>query len=212
MKPLTVLYPQHCLVCRKLIAEQDHGLCASCRAMTKAEMCSLVYKTPDHVDRLVCAVRYSGGFRRAITNFKFHQQRAYAKPLAELMIQAWDMHGMHQPNIITYVPISTFRAYTRGFNQSKELANLLAEAWNIPVVSTLRRKNFSRRQSELCAKDRWKNAEKAFFPCSNIDLHGKTVLLIDDIVTTGATINSCSVHLKQMGAHTVWVLAAAKTC
>ena len=211
MKPLSLLYPSHCMLCRKAIAADQQGLCSSCRSMVKAEMCSLVCQPPQGVERLVCSMRYTGKFAGAITAYKFKQQRAYAAPLAQLMMQAWEWNGMKKPDIITYVPISTLRMHTRGFNQSRDLAQIIADTWQVPIQATLRRRLLSRRQSNLHARQRWNNAQKTFLLRSDTNLTGKTVLLIDDIVTTGATVSSCAALLKKSGAHTVWVLAAAKT-
>lgn len=212
MKPLTLLYPEHCMLCRENITEEQRGLCPACRKIAKAELCSMAGKAPDGVDKLVCAARYQGKMRRAVIDFKFKQRNANARPLAELMAEAWEFSSNRKPDLITYVPISALRTHARGFNQSEELAKLLAARWDIPVKATLRRKMFSRRQSNLHAKQRWDNAKKAFLLRPDVDVSGKHVLLVDDIVTTGATICTCAALLREMGAEAVWVVAAAKTC
>lgn len=210
MKPLTLLYPSRCMLCGKPVPEELHGLCMSCYGDAEEEMRQMICRPPEHADAMICAARYSGHMRRAVINLKFEQRRAYLKPLAELMALAWELHHMPVPDIITCVPISPARAHGRGFNQSAALAKVLAMQWDVPFKETLRRRVLSRRQSNLRAAERWTNARRAFVPRIHVDLDGKTVLLVDDIVTTGATVSTCAGLLRQMGARCVWVLAAAR--
>lgn len=118
---------------------------------------------------------------------------------------------MPQPDVITCVPVSQLRVHTRGYNQSAEFAKYLAESWQVPFEPMLKRHVLSKRQSSLQASARWDNAKKSYCLRSGVQLQGKSVLLVDDIVTTGATAGICASLLKQAGAKAVWVLAAAKT-
>lgn len=210
MKITTLLYPSHCIVCGAFLSDRQHGICPACRSTAVREMERTFPRPPKYVDALVCAGSYAG-LGHAIRQMKFHSQRAFVQPLAELMMAAWEMRRLPKPTLITCVPISAARAHRRGFNQSAALAQAIAAEWNIPFEQTLRRHLFSRRQSDLKADDRWKNAEKSYFACNHIDLTGKTVVLIDDVVTTGATASACAMLLRDMGAQTVFLLAAART-
>ena len=125
MKPLALLYPEHCIMCRSVIAEENRGLCPSCRTMARAEMCNMICEAPKGVDKLICASRYQGKLGRAVINFKFYQRYAHAIPLAEVMAEAWELRSRSKPDVITYVPISALRAHTRGYNQSEEHYDLL---------------------------------------------------------------------------------------
>lgn len=205
-----LIYPSRCILCGEMIAEQLHGICPNCRKTAKAEMEHFLYP-PNYIDALVCAGSYAGGLGHAIRRMKFQSQRSYILPLAELMMAAWEIQQLPKPMLATCVPISTARAHMRGFNQSAALAQTIAAEWNIPFAETLRRHLFSRRQSELNATARWKNAEKSYYARSHIDLTGQTVVLIDDIVTTGATASACAILLRDMGAQKVFLLAAART-
>ena len=117
---------------------------------------------------------------------------------------------MPRPDVITCVPISPLRLRTRGYDQSAEMAKYLSKQWDIPFEPVLGRRMLSRMQSKLQAEQRWDNARKSFYLRRNTDLEGKHVLLVDDIVTTGASISCCAVLLRKAGAQTIWVLAAAK--
>lgn len=212
MSLTNLLYPLYCILCGEPIDENAHGICPDCRMKAQCEVSAIYCQMQiAEIDGIVCAGNYAGGFKKAICNMKFQSQRGYIQPLAELMMEAWAQRGMPQPTMITCVPISLTRSYRRGFNQSAELAGVISKAWDIPFQETLRRRILSKKQSALRAPQRQKNAQKAFFSRTNIDLSGKQILLIDDIVTTGSTIQACSKLLKKMGADKIYVLAAAKT-
>ena len=211
MRALTLLYPPECMVCRQKIEEEQHGLCPGCRSRLEGQMRALHCPAPENTDALVCAAPYDGRFRRAVLDYKFNHRYAYGRPLAELAARAWELHHMPRPELVTCVPISLTHAHERGFNQSKELAACIAAQWDGPFAETLRRRVLARRQSDLHAEERWRNARRAFFPRSSADVNGKTVLLVDDIVTTGATVSTVAGMLREMGAVRVWVLSVAKT-
>lgn len=211
MRPLALLYPPRCMLCGAWIAEEQGGLCPACREQAERDMRQMFCRPPAQVEALICAAPYAGRMRRALTQLKFEQRRAWLAPLAGLMAQVWALHGMPRPDVLTCVPLSAPRTHGRGFNQSEELAKLLAARWDVPFVRALRRRALSPRQSALRAAERWDNAQRAFAARADIDLGGKCVLLVDDIVTTGATASTCAGLLRRLGARRVWVLAAAKT-
>lgn len=211
MNMLTLLYPGKCMLCRERISEEQRGLCPACRAYMEKSMKELYCPAPGNTDGLICAALYQGRFRRAIVDYKFNGRYAYGKPLAELAMRAWELHHMPKPDVVTCVPISRIHIHGRGFNQSAELARWIAAQWDVPFMETLRRRVLARRQSDLNAEQRWSNARRTFFPYSLADVEGKTVVLVDDVVTTGATVSTCAGILREMGAICVWALAAAKT-
>ena len=210
MSLTNLLYPSHCILCGAFVSERQHGICADCHRAVRAEMKRYPFP-PKHVDAFACAGSYAGGLGKAIRDMKFHSQRCEIQPLADLMLEAWDVRHLPKPELVTCVPISAARAHLRGFNQSAALAQAIAAAWNVPFQPTLKRHLLSRRQSELHANERWKNAEKAYYARKNVDLTGQTVVLVDDVVTTGATASACAMLLRDLGAQTVFLLAAAKT-
>lgn len=211
MRRLTeLLYPERCMLCGTAISAQQNGLCEICRSRAQIELRQMHCVPPEQLDALVCAGAYRGAMRDAMIAFKFHARRSSLMPLTQLMAQAWEYHAMPRPDLVTSVPISTLRAHTRGYNQSEAFAHDLAKRWDVPEAVTLKRRILSRRQSELAASERWDHARKAFLLCDGIQLQGKQVLLVDDIVTTGATISICAGLLRQAGAAKVWALAATQ--
>ncbi len=210
MKPSALLFPERCMLCADYLPEGQRGLCATCREWAEQEMETVYCAPPEHTDAMICAARYRGYMRGVVTDLKFHGKRANVPPMAELMAQAWEKRGMAMPDVITCVPVSPTRARSRGFNQSEALAREIARRWDVPFAHTLKRRMLARRQSELHAGERWENARRTYVARDDAGVSGKTVLLVDDIVTTGATVSVCAGLLRESGAARVWGLAFAK--
>lgn len=206
-----ILYPSRCIYCQTWIDSKQHGLCDACRKQAGQDMRQLYCPAPKSVEQVICAGQYQGNLKAALLQMKFRPQgERFLLPLSELMEQAWELHRMPKPDGITCVLISPLRMRSRGYDQSAELAKYLAKRWNIPFTPVLRRRMLSRMQSKLKAEQRWDNARKSFYLHKKACLDGKIMLLVDDIVTTGASISCCADLLRKAGAQTVWVLAAAK--
>ena len=101
--------------------------------------------------------------------------------------------------------------FRRGFNQSEEFAKYLSEMWGVPYVLMLQRKLRSHKQARLSAAQRQENAARSFVRRKDVgELAGQRILLVDDIVTTGATVSHCAQLLREKKPEKIWVLAAAK--
>lgn len=214
MKPSVLLFPKRCMLCRSYLSGEQNGLCDTCRIRMEQDMPQIWRAPPEYLETLVCAARYGGRVRRAVLDVKMNGKRANIIPMAQLMMKAWEIHKMPMPDLITCVPASPIHARVRGFNPSEGLARAIAQQWDVPFEETLRHRVFSRKQSKLHAPQRWKNAKRAFSPYTlfgryGVDLSGKRVLLVDDIVTTGATVSVCAGLLRQMGAACVEGLVLA---
>jgi ComF family protein len=126
-------------------------------------------------------------------------QRLYA-PLANEISQA----------VLVPVPLHPRRERKRGFNQSLVLAQAIAATWQREVVPrALRRVRFTQSQAKLDAKARWENVAGAFAPAPKLALPAHTVFLVDDVLTTGATMSACAAVLKSAGASKVIGIALA---
>lgn len=109
------------------------------------------------------------------------------------------------------MPLHWSRFNWRGFNQAEKLAEVLAKKWALSVnVDLLERKKLTWSQAKLSKQDRLNNILNAFRIKRNSDLKEKNILLIDDVWTTGTTLNQCAVVLKQAGAKWVWGLTLAR--
>lgn len=206
MKPLRMLYPTGCMLCGTT-KDIKHGLCISCHAAYEPEMHEVLRGTT-YLTGIYSAACYRGDMRKAMLDLKFHGKRENLTVFAHMMCETWEKCKMPKPDCITCVPMNFFHKHRRGFNQSEELAEMLAEMWDVPLHHMLKRSLLSATQAKLDAENRMHNAKRSFSIKRYIDLTGQNVLLIDDIVTTGATGDVCAGLLRQCGAKTVWLLTA----
>jgi len=149
--------------------------------------------------------------RAVIHAFKYESRKHLAAPIGDWMVEAFlrnpEIQGAHA---IVPVPLHPSRLRERGFNQAEELAERLAEKAGVPVRSLLIRRKATKAQADLDKEERLANVEEAFFAQRGAKMKGKTVLLIDDVATTGATLEACALALKRIGIRTVNALVVAR--
>jgi ComF family protein len=166
------------------------------------------------LDRLVGLYQYEGPLKKAIAWLKYKDVTGLANVLADLMadeVGEWglDFRGM----IVVPVPLHWQRAWRRGFNQAELLAKPLAAWLGLEVRDNLlRRMRNTKSQTKLRWSERQKNVAGAFIvpESREKEVAGRDFLLLDDVCTTGATLNSCANALKRSGAKQVWALTLAK--
>ena len=155
--------------------------------------------------------RYDGTLREVIHAFKYGGRRALARPLAALM-RAAGQDVLAGIDAVVPVPLHPWRAWTRGFNQADDLARALGA----PVYRALRRRRHGPPQAALTAARRHANVRGAytlsgFPPYTRARLRRRRVLLVDDVMTTGATLDACArVLIEDAGVRDVRVLTAAR--
>lgn len=152
---------------------------------------------------------FDGALREAIHALKFRARRALAAPLGALMADcaATDAQ-LRSAQVVVPVPLHRGRLRERGFNQSELLARKVAERMGLPLTADLLiRCQPTQAQSGLALEDRKRNVRGAFVASRQIN--GSTVLLVDDVISTGSTASECAKALRQVGAARVVVLAAA---
>ncbi|MCL4216159.1 MAG: ComF family protein [Candidatus Hydrogenedentes bacterium] len=169
-------------------------------------------KNPPPCEHIAGAAYYTGAVEAAVKLMKFNDKPRLARPLAEVMAGfALKELDCDDYDCLTPVPLHHVRERDRGFNQSRLLADHLAGYFpNAAVAPLLKRVRPTLVQSRLRdQKERLANVRGAFDMRPGVDAAGKTVLLIDDVVTTGGTVSECARVLKMAGAARVDVLAAA---
>lgn len=206
-----LLFPARCIFCGALLPDGKPGICPTC--LTAA---SVFYHVPwkiPHVKTWVSLWAYQGSVRLSLMYYKFGGCVSYAtiyghhlaKTLAP-MAQEFDL--------MTWVPISPLRRLTRYYDQVELLAQATAAELNMPLVKTLRKHRHNRKQSRIRGKQaRFKNVQGVYRIVDASPIQGKHVLLLDDIVTTGATVSEAARVLREAGAKSVTVacLASATT-
>lgn len=211
-----VLFTKRCVLCGEMLPAAGTGkamLCPDCADEVRQRYrCTEAIRIPGAADA-AAALYYTGKVKNAIQRFKFQHKQHYADwfaaqmlPLLTERLDTW------QPDLVTFMPIGFLRMHERGYNQAELLAKAVAEPLGLPCQATLRKRAFTPKQStQKDAAARQKNAERALLPRKNAEMRGKSVVLVDDIITTGATAAAAVKLLREMGAVKVYVLAAART-
>ena len=211
-----ILYTHQCILCGKTLPAERNGrvqLCPDCAAEVRREYRCTEPLSVFGADGAAAPLYYRGVVRSAMKRFKFNGAAycadwfaAQACAVLTARLDEW------QPALITYMPIGFLHYRKRGYNQAELLAKLIAKPLSLPCEAALRKRWFVKKQS--AQKDfaaRQSNAKDAVLPKKGVDLTGKSVVLVDDIITTGATAAAAVKALREMGASRVYVLAATVT-
>jgi ComF family protein len=167
------------------------------------------------IEGIRSVVLFQGGARQAIHQLKYSDRQCLAVTLARLMAEYWQMTPLPADLLIS-VPLYPARQRERGYNQAELLARALGRMINLPVVTgRLKRVRNTRPQMSLDAPDRHDNVRGAFVYRSskesgNNPISDRRVLVVDDVCTTGSTLEACSLALKAAGASTVWGFTLAR--
>jgi ComF family protein len=151
---------------------------------------------------------YEGVLRKLIHVFKFEGVRTLQRPLGALLSRALPRESSF--DAVVPMPLHWRRRWQRGFNQSELLAREIARRWNVPLCRLVRRQRATSPQAGLTSAERRKNVLGAFAVKNTARLNGMRLLLVDDVLTTGATASACARALKRAGAAHVTFLALAR--
>lgn len=218
---LDLLFPPRCAGCHKLgdwlceaclasIERVRPPICPRCgRPVPHARLCAVCRRTPSSLDSIRAVAYFEGSLREAIHSFKYENNRNLAGPLGRLLCDYVAEHPLPADAIVP-VPLHVNRLRERGYNQSALLGRELSRQTGLPVVEdVLHRIRETVPQVNLDAQSRRQNVRDAF-QCANHRLRGLRVVLIDDVCTTGATLNACGVALRQIGVVSVQGLTLAR--
>jgi ComF family protein len=221
IRALGGLLPQDCTVCGQ--GSGDRLLCAACETdlpdlagplcpvcatpTADGAVCGACQASPPHFDATTAAFRYAFPIEHLVQGLKYRHRLPLAGWLAEALAARIDAAGI---DCLLPLPLSAQRMRERGFNQAQEIARPLARRLGLPLVSdACYRVHDGAPQASLPWKERQANIRHAF-EC-RLDLSGKRVAVVDDVMTTGATLNEFARTLKLHGAGRVENWVAART-
>ena len=199
-----LLFPRKCVFCGRILKRNESGICRTCRTEIPE------YEGERYLPGLDgCCVLwyYEDKVRESLLRFKFHNRSDYAQVYGPVL--AMRIHQRFpDADLITWVPVSGKRLKERGYDQAELLAGSAAEELDIPAVRLLEKHRHNDAQSGIGdAAARRENVRDAYRGCA--DAAGKRIVLIDDILTTGATARECAAVLKKAGAAKVYLAAVA---
>ncbi len=213
---LDLLFPQKCLGC----GEEGELLCHRCklglprivppvcpkcgRPQASGIICPTCVAWRNSIDGIRSPFKFEGLMRQAVHQLKYKNLRSLARPLAELL----EVYLISYPvpgDVIVPVPLHPKRLRERGYNQSQILAHELSKLLNLSLIDDcLTRVKYVLPQAQTKSVDeRTRNVKDAFF-CPNSKLRNARIFLIDDVSTSGATLDACASALKTAGAFSVW--------
>lgn len=209
------LFCPDCFSALDLISEPYCPLCGIpfVAEITTSHLCGDCLGGVYTFDRARAKGSYQGLIREVIHRFKYGGQTFLMRPLARMLIgPAKELSRLHRIDTIVPVPLHYKRLRQRGFNQASLLARGLGSLLQIPVdYSSLKRTRWTEPQTGLSRNQRAANVKGAFALKSKAKIRGKGVLLLDDVLTTGETVNQCVRVLKDGGVREVVVLTVART-
>lgn len=218
---LDLLFPSRCLGCGK----EGSLICPTCRDKLPAitppvchrcgtpqpsnELCSACLNHRHDIDGIRSPFRFEGVIRRAVHQLKYNNLRHMAGSLAGLLgdyLSANPIPG----EVLVPVPLHPRRLRERGYNQSHLLAKKLCRLAGLPVMADcISRKRQASPQTKTASANQRRNNVAGAFICRG-SLKGKKIILIDDVATSGATLDACAAALKSAGAASVWGLTIAR--
>ena len=208
---LDLLFPAKCPFCQSILDEPRAILCPDCQTTLPWLLGREGETGVDFAAGCVSPLAYRDRVSAAVRRFKFSRVRSYGAPFGTLMAQCVQDHLPEPVDALTWAPLSRKRMRERGFDQSELLARAVGEGLSLPVLPTLEKVRHTGPQSDLTeASARRANALGAYRLRPEADVRGKRLLLVDDVVTSGATLSECTRVLLEGGAEKVWCVTLAR--
>lgn len=204
---LDILFPRHCNVCGELLSAQESDICLNClhslpkippQAIIEIEK---IFWGKIEVERAASYIYYHKGspYNSIIHALKYGSRPWVGENFAYLAAKEFIESGFFKDiDIIIPLPLSRKKKRKRGYNQSDYIANGISRATGIPIVKNAVKRTVSNEsQTHKNRDERWHNVQGIFSVESTDELSGKHILLVDDILTTGATIASCAKTIQE---------------
>ena len=205
---LDYIFPPRCTFCGKLTGGRiRYQVCDSCMKKLPYVKENFYFAVRDlikngYIDEVVCVFEYTGIVKHSLIKYKFYNKGSYYKTYADMIFDK--INNTEKKNsfdMIISIPLHRKRKAVRGYNQAYLISKALSQLMEIPEKSSLiKRKYNTKPQSILSGKERLKNIKNAFDLQDRSEIKGKRILIIDDIMTTGSTLNELGKLLKSKGA------------
>lgn len=196
---LDIIYPpeEKCIICK---VDGFIGLCSNCKSKIKRANPEKNYLSYGF---------YGGILKKLILEFKYRENYTAGSILAQFLLEVINTEQL-DADIICYVPMTNKSTKKRGFNQCELIAEDISYYTNIPVSNCLKKIRDTKEQKTLSKEERAMNLKGAFIVNNTKYIKNKSIILIDDVMTTGATVEECKNILKKYGANKIIVLTIAK--
>ena len=199
---LEIIYPRenYCIICRE---EDCNGLCCKCR--------SSINRIDYTNDKIKSYGYYGGVLKELILKFKYYNDFTAGDILVEFLEEYIINNFVYDDYIITYIPMAKKSKRKRGFNQCEYIAKKIAYNLNIPCKKILNKKRENKEQKRLKYNERYENVKNIFELKNGINIKGLRLIVIDDVTTSGATMEEACRILKKYGVKEIKLLTLAKS-
>ncbi|MBI2854906.1 MAG: ComF family protein [Chloroflexi bacterium] len=219
---LDLVFPPRCAGC----GHTGHFVCPECisslpwisppvcprcgKPQPREALCPSCWGWYPAIEGIRAPFRFEGTIRQAVHSLKYRSIRALAQPLSELLARYYGLATI-PADVLVPVPLHRNRLRERGYNQSALLARGLGRTIGLPVIENVlvRQRDTPPQARSTSVEERAQNVAGAF-SCGGNAFSGKRVLLIDDVCTTGATLDACAAAVRKAGATSVWGLTLAR--
>ena len=235
-KFLNVIYPPRCCICGRFLEDEEDcipdfclrctsefpaikpPLCTLCGVpfasfTEESHLCERCLRKKPYFDALGAPFLYEGGIMEAVHQLKYRSKTHLSRSLGKLLsFFALGWLGSAKEYLMMPVPLHRKKLRERGFNQSLLLSKTIRHCLNMELdFLSLRRRRYTPPQTSLSREERRKNVRKAFEVSGSKRLEGRTIILVDDVATTGSTLNECARVLKNAGCDKVLCLVLSRT-
>lgn len=205
---MELLFPPKCVLCRKLLKSGEIDLCRECRADAPEYAGKKI--NIRFLDSFAAVWYYEGNVRRSLLRFKFYNARSYGVSYGRILAMRLQREYPDGFDMLTWVPVSRLRKLRRGYDQVELLAKAVGRELGMTPMPLLRKVRHNRPQSGIHGEaERRANVLGVYRLTRGAEVDGKRILLLDDILTTGATAGEAARVLKTAGAKEVHCAAVA---
>ena len=205
---MNLLFPPKCILCGNLLGKQEQDLCRACR--TDSPEYPIRKERLQFLDSFTAVWYYEGSVRRSLLHYKFYGKRSYAPGYGRLLAMKLLQAHPEGFDSLTWVPVSRLRKLRRGYDQVELIADAVGRELGMDPVPLLKKVRHNRPQSGISeAAKRRANVLGVYREMNREAIAGKRILLLDDILTTGATAGECARVLLTCGAKEVHCAAVA---
>ncbi|MBV7272183.1 ComF family protein [Clostridium thailandense] len=209
---LQVIYSddEKCILCKSEIFDKE-CICLECKKRMKLCKDSFDIEFNKIKISAYSVSYYSGIMMELILKLKYKSNFKAGETIANYMISLIEENNI-KFDFITYIPMNKVALKKRGYNQSKYLAQIISDALKIPIIHCLEKTQETKDQIGLNYSERWKNMCQCFkFVSNRVNIKNKKILIVDDVITTGATAFYCAYELIKNGSGKIIILTGAKS-
>lgn len=210
---INVILPMKCISCSDSLASWPLPICQRCKNTASIGAIPPIHQL-NPIEKVWSCRYYDSAVKNCLKEFKYRGNYNLLPVFKEIMLDFLEKEFtfIKKVDLVVPVPMHPFKRYKRGFNQSELIADLLCSILpQLHINNSLIKIKHTKSQTGFTIKERIKNLNESFAVIDRLYIVGKTILLVDDVITTGATLRACAQELSHAGARKVFAFTLART-